>query len=155
MNKHYPLFLLVFFAASFGFLGSCSDDDTAETDPREETLQMLSGTESKSWMLSTIHLNGANVTNLYLDECNRDDIYVFYRNGEGEILGNELKCIDGEPDQIASGTWELHEDLKTMNLNLSPFFDEDVEILDLTDDRLQIRKEEDGETVMATYLAVE
>lgn len=156
MNKHHKLFLLIFSAAFLGFLSSCSDDDTVEeTNPREETLRMLAGEESKSWMLSSVHYNGANVTTVFLEECSRDDIYIFYRNGEGEILGNELTCMDDEPDVVATGSWELHDDLETMNLQLPPLFDEDVEILDLNDDRLQVRKEEEGDTFEAIFLAVE
>lgn len=155
MNKSNKLFRFVFFALSLIFLGSCSDDETVETPPREETLQMIAGEEQKSWRISTIQVNNIDATSNLLDDCNLDDLYVFHRNGEGEILNNELKCTEDEPDQIATGSWELHDDLATMSLQLPPFFDDSVEIMDLTDDRLRLSKEEDDDVVVVTFLATE
>lgn len=155
MNNYNKLLWIVFFAVSLISLGSCSDDEAVETPPREETLEMLAGEQHKNWMISTVQVNNFDATSSLLDECNLDDLYVFYRTGEGKILSNELKCTEDEPDQIATGSWELHDDLATMNLQLPPFFDDSVEIMDLTDDRLRLRKEEDEDVVVVTFLATE
>lgn len=155
MQKQLNLILTFFLIGCLGLLAGCKDEDNEpETDPREETLQMLRGQEGKTWTIHTVHVNGANATSL-LEDCNRDDLYIFYPEGEGEVQGHENKCMENEPSTLVSGSWELHEDLETLSLNLPPFFEEDVEILELTDERLQIRKEEDGETIMVTFHAAE
>lgn len=154
MKKPLSLIFSMSLLACLSFTTGCSDDDEAQPDPREERLDLLAGQESKAWKIFSLHMNGANVTS-FLEECNVDDHYVLYRDGKGEVLGMEDKCVDNEPSTLASGSWELDEDLETMSLNLPPLMMENVEILELTEERLQLRKVEDQETIMVTYQAAE
>lgn len=151
MNKFEKLFF-IFLLPFFFLAGSCSDDAPSLPDSRAEALMMLTGLESKSWMLSRMKLNGANVT-LFLKSCDKDNVYTFFRNGEGQVTGNEKKCSPDEPDTLETGYWELSEDIKTLTLVLGSSAEE-FELTELSDDVFQMKKDVPDTLAYFTYKRV-
>lgn len=132
-----------------GLLAACSDDAPPLPDSREDALIILTGTESKSWMLSRMKLNGKNVT-LFLKSCDKDNIYTFFRNGEGQVTGNNKKCSPAEPDTLETGYWHLSEDVKTLTLVLGSSAEE-FELTELTDEVFQMKKDVPDTLAYFTY----
>lgn len=151
MSKFKKL-LFVFLLPYFCLLPGCSDDAPSLPDSRTEALMMLTGTESKSWVLSRMKLNGKNVT-LFLKSCDKDNIYTFFRNGEGQVESNTKKCSSDEPDTLETGYWELSEDIKTLTLILGSSAEE-FELTELSDDVFQMKKDVPDTLAYFTYKRV-
>lgn len=92
-------------------LGSCSE--TIEPKPLTYT-QLLTGTEKKTWTLTSFEINDEGqgsgaipATNLFNNNCEADDQFVFYANSERkyEYTNGPTKCATAEPDILLTDTW--------------------------------------------------
>ncbi len=94
-------------------LGSCSEP----FEPKPATYsQLLTGKEKKSWTLVSFEVLDEGVasgpipaSNLFSNNCEADDQYVFYANGEKkfEYTNGATKCATSEPDILVTDTWTL------------------------------------------------
>lgn len=94
-------------------LGGCSES----LDPKPLTYsQLLTGTEKKAWSLVSFEVIDEGdasgpipASNLFNNNCEADDQYVFYANGERkfEYTNGPTKCTTSEPDVLLTDTWTL------------------------------------------------
>lgn len=158
MNTSTNYFLCLLFFC-FSVLSGCNDDASdkepeVEKDPHTETQLLLTGQESKSWMLELVTLSNIDVTLFYLESCDRDNPYVLYRNGEGELQNGEEACSEDEPELLAKGNWELNEDLVTLSIKMGEM-SRDFTILELSEETLKVEMVFEGQNLIATYKAVD
>lgn len=158
MNTFINYFLCLLFL-SFSILSGCNDDASEqepeiEKDPYTEAQLLLTGQESKSWVLETVTLNNIDVTQFYLESCDRDNPYVLYQNGKGELQSGEESCKEDEPEILAIGNWELNEDLVTLSIKMGEM-SRDFTILELSEETLKVEMVFEGQNLIATYKAVE
>jgi hypothetical protein len=121
MNKLYRI-LGISIVLSLIFISSCKDDDEGLSR------KMLI---ANPWNLSELNLkitqgifslpiNGYDE----MDECRKDDHFVFLDNGVLQVLENTLVCPGSTEAIIASGNW----DLKSSTLQItSEYFSELIE----------------------------
>lgn len=92
-------------------LGSCSE--SIEPKPITYT-QLLTGKEKKIWTLVSFEViddgdasGPIPARNLFNANCEADDQYVFYANGERkyEYTNGPTKCASNEPDVLLTDTW--------------------------------------------------
>lgn len=148
--KHtiYVIAFLVFFS-------SCGDDaeESNAQSAREKQIELLAGTEGKSWTLESASSGFLDITQ-FLPACDKDNLYVLYPTGEGEYRSGEEKCQAGEDEVIDAGEWELSEDLKTLSLTIG-LLQNDSEILELNEDILLLRITYQDQNVVATFVPAE
>ena len=53
----------------------------------------------------------------FVEDCDKDDLYIFNPNGTVTIDTGSDHCEEGEPQQYDGGTWELSEDGTTITLS--------------------------------------
>lgn len=97
---------------AFWLLAGCSEK--IEPMPLTYT-QLLTGTESKKWRLTTIEVIDndnppeAGGVSEFLPPCVADDIYIFYAGEEKRFETREgtSKCRPTDPDLYVEGNWSL------------------------------------------------
>ncbi len=100
-----PLLVLL----AFLLLAGCSE----KIEPKPLTYtQLLTGTESKKWRLSTVEvIDNGNPPEPggEFDPCVSDDIYIFYAGEEKkfEIREGASKCQPADPELYVEGNWSL------------------------------------------------
>ena len=86
--------------------------------------QLFSGKDKKTWAFKSIVLweKGKSDTNLSLNTCISDDLYIFYADAEKkyEITNGATKCSTNEPDLILTDTWSFVNGGATLNI-IIPF----------------------------------
>lgn len=94
-------------------LGGCSE--TIEPKPLTYS-QLLTGKDKKTWTLVSFEVLDEGVasgpipaSNLFNNNCEADDQFVFYANGERkyEYTNGPTKCSADEPDVLLTDTWTL------------------------------------------------
>jgi hypothetical protein len=92
--------------------------------------QLLSGTESKTWVLSSAKIidsknespdiKGSDL----LDPCELDDQFVFYANEEKklEYKNGGSKCTNTEPDLLITDSWELLQGSAELDMGIPRLF---------------------------------
>ena|SRR5688572_31209140 len=108
-----------------------------EVIPYEYT-KAFTGETKKGWSIRSFTYTEegkANQTGL-LNDCEADDIYIFYANAEKtmEVLNGATKCEPEDPDVLASGSWSFVNANATLTLPFPliadfalPFIVRDVE----------------------------
>jgi hypothetical protein len=108
--KHWIRLLTV--AGILLMVGGCRED----VNPTPATYsQLLTGTESKSWRLTTIRViddgqdSGPINVQQAFDNCIADDLYVFFANDVRtfEVHEGATKCNPNDPDVFVENTWSL------------------------------------------------
>jgi hypothetical protein len=120
MKKIHPIFQLILFTGLLAIAGGCSE--TVEPKPLTYS-QLLSGTTSKTWRLTGIQLIEENAPPVsfdlrsILDECESDDLYVFYadKDRKFEIQEGATKCAPEDPDLLLEDTWSIVNATATIN----------------------------------------
>ncbi|MDQ3536059.1 MAG: hypothetical protein M3421_10585 [Bacteroidota bacterium] len=96
---------------------SCSE----RLEPTPQTYsQLLSGTESKTWRLTTIQLIEGKTApfTFQLPQCITDDQYVFYAGDIKlfQVLEGPSKCDPEEEDFFLEDTWSLVNATATLHM---------------------------------------
>jgi hypothetical protein len=100
MQKYFVIVLCSFFAFS------CSEEK--EPTPYTYT-QVFAGKTKKTWALDKVFVKkqGASDSQITLENCEKDDRYVFYANEEKkyEIYNGSTKCVADEDDLMVDHFW--------------------------------------------------
>ncbi len=115
-SKHAVLVLLIVSTLAW----SCKKDDN-----KPDRLDLL---VEKNWRLTALTIdpsidwfgNGTLVTNIYaqLNNCDRDDLYIFERNGVYKLDEGPTKCSPNDPQTI-TGTWTFNPDKTVITVNIT------------------------------------
>jgi hypothetical protein len=113
------------------FIIILNDSCTQKFEPTPLTFtQLLSGTESKTWVLSSAKIidsknespdiKGSDL----LNPCELDDQFVFYANEEKklEYKNGSTKCINSEPEILATDSWELLQGVAELDMGIPRLF---------------------------------
>jgi hypothetical protein len=136
MRKINFLLIVSLFLASL----SCKKDD----EPTKKDL--LCG---KSWILISetvspaINFNGTLITDLFsqLEECTKDDIFIFNTNGTYTFEEGPTKCDVNDPQVWDSGTWVFNSDETILVLSSPTMGTMNSEIIELTSSKLTVSQE--------------
>jgi hypothetical protein len=128
------VYLSVGLLIGMGVLTSCSKDD----DPKLSNTQMLAGTTSKSYVMTSMKLNDVEMIS-FTEACNRDDLYTFYADKKFQSTEGATKCDAADDNLISEGTWSLSSDEKSITYDGAT-----VAIKELTNSKLVVEEEEDG-----------
>jgi hypothetical protein len=121
---HVLLFLVVVTVA--GFLSGCKKKDDAKPLSKAE---LLASTTSKKWKL--IALTAAtplgsfdlfdknNLSQVYLEDCQKDNVYIFYADKKYEEDEGATKCDSTDPQKADSGTWSISADETKLTISSS------------------------------------
>jgi hypothetical protein len=127
------------------FTMSCGgdDDDKSKTD-------LLTGT---NWGNITFTVDGIDVTDTFIDECEEDNIIVFSTDGSVLDKVGEDECEPDEED--TTGAWSFINDEKGIRLELDDDDPIDFTIEKLTSSTLQLSSYNDDfdKTVVVTLTA--
>ncbi len=104
---------------------------TQKFEPKPLTFtQILSGTVSKTWVLSSAKIidsknespdiKGSDL----LNPCELDDQFVFYANEEKklEYKNGSSKCTNNEPEILATDSWELLQGVAELDMGIPRLF---------------------------------
>lgn len=103
-----------FLAVAAGLLGAGGCSEEVKPTPLTYS-QLLTGTESKSWRLTSIRIFDAgedsgpiNVQQNF-NPCIADDLYTFYANDikTFEVREGTSKCNAGDPDVYVENNWSM------------------------------------------------
>ncbi len=147
----YSCFLLAFIVC----FSSCKDDSANTEDVvtqeeiKNEKIEMLAGTEGKSWVLVSATSFLGDVTGFFRP-CELDNIFRLYPEGTGEYRSGEVKCEDNEPEIINTGNWELSENGETLSLNMG-WIDNNAKIVELTENLLRLEVNFQGQKINTTF----
>ncbi len=122
-------FLLLITACIFTV--SCKKEDKPAAD---NTISLL---QNKNWKLTAASEKSVygtvNVYNDYLEDCNRDDLYMFKTGNVFMLDEGPSKCNPAD-DQTQSGTWSYTEGTKILHFTLNtPSDDFDLTILSINE----------------------
>lgn len=122
---------------------SGGDDPT----PTASKTELLAGTTSKAWILTSSKINGTEVLN-QANTCTKDDNMVFRTNKTYEWNEGATKCRAQDAQVYETGTWEFNSGETEMILNKELRYN----ILKLTNNALQVStKNVFGETEELTF----
>ncbi|EMR02800.1 hypothetical protein [Cesiribacter andamanensis] len=79
-----------------------------EPAPLPENMQRLTAGDYKDWRLEKVVYLLLNVSD-QVPACQRDEIYRFYADGQGEIRSGQQPCQASEPEVQNRGTWEFKD----------------------------------------------
>ncbi len=108
-----------------------NDSCTQKFEPTPLTFtQLLSGTESKTWVLTSAKIIDLKIESPeikgsdLLDPCELDDQFVFYANEEKklEYKNGGSKCTNGEPEILATDSWELLQGSAALDMGIPRLF---------------------------------
>ncbi len=105
-------------------LNSCKDKGS-EPEAIKSTLEYLSGTGTKKWMVTAgkVNLNGAEVNLLSQPPCITDNILALNKNFTYELSEGATNCKPGiDPDIIVKSTWSIIETPKSITIDKFIFF---------------------------------
>lgn len=118
------------------FVAGCQKEEAAKSKT-----ELLAGNSSKSWkVVSLMGKIGTTEVNIFtvaglVQDCEKDDLLVFYTNRNFDRKGSTIKCKASDPDVILASTWALSADEKTLSIkNLGDF-----ELLDLTEQTMKYK----------------
>lgn len=107
---------LLFAAAALCFIiASCKKNEGGDSTPKTRADTLTTG----SWALSAMNASFKNpftntdtTVDLYanMEECARDDRYIFLANGRVTNDQSVKKCDSTGPQQMDGGTWSLSAD---------------------------------------------
>ncbi len=124
-----------------------SNDDDPAPDPNIPKIQLLAGTSSKAWVLTSSKIDGDEVINQE-PPCSRDDNMVYRTNKTYEWNEGGSKCNDKNPQVYDTGSWEFNAGETEIILNKELRYT----IVKLTANTLQISiKNVFGETEELTF----
>jgi hypothetical protein len=103
--KSLNYFALIVFAVAILII-SCKKDESATSS----TIDMLT---SKSWKAISVKMGSTE----YLQNCNKDDITTYSKDGTVFTTIGSIACSAGETNQ--SGTWRLEDDGKTIVISVA------------------------------------
>jgi hypothetical protein len=96
---------------------SCSED--VEPNPLEY-YKIITGKTKKTWKMTTIQWTGEGKDDITysLNNCLRDDLYVFYANSERlyEVTNGATKCSSDESDTLVSDQWSFVNATATLTI---------------------------------------
>ncbi len=107
-------FALLIALFSLFTLASCNKDK----DPKAASkTDMISSGAGKKWkissMLLTYKAGGQTFTedlmdDDYMDDCDKDDVLIFFSNKKLESRAGATKCNTSDPDLMGEGTWTFN-----------------------------------------------
>jgi Lipocalin-like domain len=125
-------------------LFSCKDDDK-DNGPSKTDLII-----AKPWKLTALTVGGVNFFDLQ-DDCGKDDIYTYNKNGKITVNEGSQKCDNAAP-QTSEGTWVFESN----ETKLKVVLDGDTEtstLEELTATTLKLSYELDGVSWVFTFTA--
>lgn len=128
---------ILYLAIASLFLSACKEELVPE--PASYSM-LLTGDESKSWQRISrdlvIEIGGVTDTisfNGGIPPCQRDDVFIFYRDGQVFELGEgNSKCDEEDESVIVSGRWRLNHVNRIIDLGT----EEPYTLVSLDDDLL-------------------
>lgn len=117
-------------------LGACSNDDAGPSYS-----ELLAGTDKKTWRIYSSTLYGNDV----LDECFRDDDWIFERNSNVTWRNTTTLCTN-QPETQKS-TWKISDDGQSLR-----FFSGTYRVLSLTEDKMELQFPRRGENYVDVFL---
>ncbi|MFN8349764.1 MAG: lipocalin family protein [Spirosomataceae bacterium] len=128
--------------------GETTGDDPTP-DPNTPKIQLLAGTSSKAWVMTSSKIDGEEVIDQEL-ACSRDDNMVYRVAKTYEWNEGGSKCNAKDPQVYETGTWEFGSGETEIVLNNELKY----KIIKLTANTLQISaKNVFGETEELTFKA--
>ena len=123
------------------FLGCITDKQSAESN-------FLT---AKSWLLESteIQRDGKWVIEAQ-DDCKKDNIYEFRKNGTFVILSGPQKCTAGDPDELTSGIWKITNDGSRLIAKVSAS-NRDLDIVELNSKAMVLTLERNGQQIRERY----
>lgn len=140
MKKLRIIIQAILLMGLFFSMGAC----TEEVEPKPQTYsQLLTGTTSKSWRLTSIQLIEANaqpVSYNLPNNCIYDDIYIFYadKDRKYEVQEGASKCSPEDPDTYIEDTWSIVSATATINFYFPILGADSYTLKSLTEDTLTI-----------------
>jgi hypothetical protein len=124
-------------AFSLLILSACGGDDDAGPSYEE----LLAGSEKKIWHWYSSTLYG----NETIEECFRDDAFVFERNGNVTWRNVTTPCPNA--NELMKSTWKISPDGQSLR-----FFSGTYRVLSLTDSKMEIQFPRRGENYIDVFL---
>lgn len=107
------------------FFGLLACTETKEPSPYTYS-QIFTGKVSKSWKLDRLLLRESGKTDVVysLNNCERDDLYVFYANTEKklEVQNGSNKCDSEEDNLLVTYKWEFNQASASLSMVLPHIF---------------------------------
>lgn len=113
LKQAFNLFLF----GSLLLLAGCKKDEEVKS-----TTELIAGTSSKSWkIVSLLGKIGATEVDIFsvsgvVQDCEKDDLLVFFSNKDFERRAGVQKCKATDPDVALKSTWSLSADEKTLSV---------------------------------------
>lgn len=93
-----------------------------------EYSKVFSGETSRGWTIRSVLLwtEGKATLPLFLDECDIDDIYVFYADADHtyQVREGGKRCTDGSPAVITQSNWSFVSSKATLTIPIPLIFEE-------------------------------
>jgi len=103
---------------------SCEKDKDAEPNKSDIIV-------GKNWKMSAATISGQDVFMSFYDECERDNIVTFNKDGKYKEVEGTTKCNSSDPDTYEEGTWSISGDKLTFRMSGSAAsFEADIVQLD-------------------------
>lgn len=139
--------LLTLLLVSLLALSNCKKEETTSPSspaPKTKT-ELLTNGNSKNWKLISSLFNG----NENIQDCEKDNTYTFDTKGNYILDYGINKCSSSEPEK-ANNTWEFKDDETKMQwvTTLGTF---DLDILELTENKLKVKQESSGGGMNFTF----
>ena len=135
----------VLFLAVIGLftLNSCGDDDSGQSAIDIITSGIWKVTESRS------DIDGDGDLDDTLENCSRDDEYVFEEDGTLNFDEGATKCDAADP-QSDTGNWGLSPDEQTLTLTVGGF-GIPFTVVSLSSNRMELRGENFGDVTETVF----
>jgi hypothetical protein len=139
--------LILAVTVAMAFVSCKKDDDNNSNNgnpsPTQTKTQLIS---AKSWKGVSLTVGGADFWS-QLDDCDKDDIYIFKADGVYVADAGATKCDPGDPQQYTD-TWKFIENETKL------VYDGDTTIIkELTSSKMVLQGDYGGITAEATFQA--
>ncbi|AHM58311.1 hypothetical protein D770_00165 [Flammeovirgaceae bacterium 311] len=115
-----------------------------ENVPLPENLMRLTNGSYKDWRLEKVTYILFNVVD-QIPDCQRDEIYRFYSDGNGEVHSGPNPCPPADPDNPtpepevqATGSWTFVGQGEEIHINWQDKMDWEARVDELTDSKLVV-----------------
>jgi len=111
---------------------------------------LISGIKNKSWVVFRYFVNGQDLTQ-FVEDCNLDNILIFYNKGGYSQLDGPEKCYDYRSDVYDCGSWSLNDSATIFHMK-GIEFNEKLEIIELKSDLMRLEFDSDSLGVVQFHL---
>ncbi len=100
--------LMVVTALSLSQCNTTNGEEDPTPDPGTSKTELLAGTSSRAWILTSSKIDGSEVIN-QSPACTRDDNMVYRTNKTYEWNEGATKCRVNDAQIYETGTWEFNQ----------------------------------------------